>query len=495
MSLRNRFTVLFVAFAILATALEGLLSWSTARRYLEEALDQRLVDIAGVAADLQLKDDLPFLLILEPEEEDDQLWRDYQNSLQRLVRSYVDRADIFRWEPGDRAAMAVVTTAPADSIGIGQELSWVQPYLSTAVTQAWQEGHATTELFEGLDERFYKYGILDLSEGAFLGVLIPADHLRPLDNLRWTVIAISAGAAALAALIGWSLAGGIVARLQSLSRAALRIQRGWMDRPVTLEGEDELGRLARAMERMRSGIQRRDEQMRLMLSQVAHEIRNPLGGLELFSAAAMDTEDPEERRRILERVRTEVVGLNGIIDEFLGFARPGETQPVLHDVREPIREAAALAEVELQKKGGILHRELPSEPVLASADPLQVKRLVLNLLRNAAQAGTEVWVAVEEVRGEIRIAIRDNGPGIPANLQDRIFEPFVGDKEQGAGLGLAIVRKLVEANHGRVELVKRETAEGETVGHGAEFHVYFGGLEDLPIEGAERGVARGGGTG
>lgn len=490
MSLRNRFTVLFVAFAILATALEGLLSWSAASRSLEESLDQRLVDIAGIAADFELKDELPFLLLLEPEEEADSLWRDYQVVLQQLTREYVDRADIFRWTPGDRVATAVVTTAPPDSMGIGQELSWVQPYLTTAVTQAAREGHATTELFEGLDGRFYKYGILDLGQGAFLGVLIPADHLEPLDNLRLTVVIVSVSAAVLAAIIGWSLAGGIVARLQSLSRAALRIQRGWMDRPVTLEGEDELSRLARAMERMRSGIQRRDEQMRLMLSQVAHEIRNPLGGLELFSAAAMDTDDPEERRRILERVRSEVVGLNGIIDEFLGFARPGDSEPVLHDVREPVREAAGLAEVELARKGGALHMELPPVPVLAMADPLQLKRLVLNLLRNAAQAGTEVWVTVSLVRGEVRIAIRDNGPGVPAELRGRIFEPFVGDKEQGAGLGLAIVRKLVEANHGRVELVEpREEADSETVGNGAEFHVYLGGLEDLPADGVGRQVA------
>jgi len=489
-SLRNRFTVLFVAFAILATALEGLLSWSAASRSLEESLDQRLVDIAGVAADLNLKDELAFLLLLERDEESDPLWRTYQEALQRLTQGYVDRADIFRWAPGDRVATAVVTTAPPESMGIGQELSWVQPYLTTAVTRAAQEDHATTELFEGLDGRFYKYGILNLGQGAFLGVLIPADHLEPLDNLRLTVVIVSVGAAVMAAIIGWSLAGGIVARLQSLSRAALRIQRGWMDRPVTLEGEDELSRLARAMERMRSGIQRRDEQMRLMLSQVAHEIRNPLGGLELFSAAAMDTEDAVERRRILERVRTEVVGLNGIIDEFLGFARPGESEPVLHDVREPVREAAALAEVELAKKGGELHTELPLVPMLALADPLQLKRLVLNLLRNAAQAGTKVWVTVSLVRGEVRIAIRDNGPGIPTELRDRIFEPFVGDKEQGAGLGLAIVRKLVEANHGRVELVPpEEEAETESVGIGAEFHVYFGGLEDLPTDGVGRQVA------
>ena len=116
------------------------------------------------------------------------------------------------------------------------------------------------------------------------------------------------------------------------------------------------------MERMRTGIRRRDEQLRLMLSRVAHEIRNPLGGLELFAAAAQDTEDPGERRRILERVRKEVLGLNAIIDEFLGFARPGRTEPQLHDLRESLGEAAELAEAELDRKGGTLHVDFPTNP-------------------------------------------------------------------------------------------------------------------------------------
>lgn len=482
MSLRNRFTVLFVTFAVLATALEGVLAWSTANRHLEEALDQRLRDLAGVTAEQSLRA-AEALLLLEPGAENSREWRDIQLSLQRLTAGYADGADIFRWTPGDAVATTLVTPAPADSVGIGQELSWVQPYLFSEVPLAYEQGFATTGLAEAPDGPVYKYGIWRLAEeGAFLGVRMRADYLEPLNDLEWTIVGLSLAAAALAALIGWSLAGGIVGRLETLSRAALRIQRGWMDRPVSLDGEDELSRLARAMERMRTGIQRRDEQMRLMLSQVAHEIRNPLGGLELFSAAAMDTEDPAERRRILDRVRREVVDLNGVIDEFLGFARPTTAAIALHDVRGPVREAAAFAEVELGKKGGRMILDLPSVPVLAAADRQQVKRLVLNLLRNAAQAGTNVFVAVELVRGEVCISVRDDGPGIPDESRERIFEPFVGDKEQGAGLGLAIVKKLVDANRGRVELMPRAEGSG-SVGNGAEFHVYLGGPEDLPAEG------------
>ena len=103
MSLRNRFTILFVAFAVLATTLEGILSWSAARRQLEESLDHRLLDVAGVAHQLALRDDAA-LLLLEPGAEGSDEWRRIQSTLQRLVTGFVDGADVFRWMPGDPVA-------------------------------------------------------------------------------------------------------------------------------------------------------------------------------------------------------------------------------------------------------------------------------------------------------------------------------------------------------------------------------------------------------
>ena len=486
MSLRNRFTLLFVVFAVLITALEGWLAWRAADQSLEEQMDRAVLDVAGVAADQfsQVNEHLSFLEPGYELESENYLY--YQGLLQYLKENgHVTRADIFRWSPGDPAATVLVSSLPPDSVSIGQELDWVYQFLYTHVLPASEHGSTATDLFY-LRGRPYKYGITPLPASAgdtFLGVLIPADYLRPLNALWWRIVALSALAAALAGLLGWRLAGGIVARLETLSRAALRIQRGWMDRPVKLDGEDELGRLARAMERMRSGIQRRDEQLRRMLSQVAHEIRNPLGGLELFAAAAQDTEDPEERRRILGRVRKEVVGLNAIIDEFLGFARPDRSRPRLHDVRTPVEEAASLVEAEFKMNGGVLELDFPEQPLLAIADPLQVKRATLNLIRNASQAGERIRVRGETVRGEVRISVRDNGPGVASDLRDRIFEPFVGDKAQGAGLGLAIVRQLAEANGGRVVLADPPGEGSREGGDGAEFHLYLNSPDSLPSRG------------
>ena len=150
-------------------------------------------------------------------------------------------------------------------------------------------------------------------------------------------------------------------------------------------------------------------------------------------------------------------------------------------MRVPIREAVDLVEIEMRDKGGQLILEIPPEPVMARADQEHVKRVVLNLVRNAAQAGQEVLVRAGPFRGEIVISVQDNGPGIPPDLEDRIFEPFVTDKEQGAGLGLAIVKAVTEANDGRVEVIPG----GGSGGVGAEFRVYFRGAEDLPPEGEE----------
>ena len=231
------------------------------------------------------------------------------------------------------------------------------------------------------------------------------------------------------------------------------------------------------MELMREDVLERDEQLRLMVAQVAHEIRKPLGGIELFAAAAAVADDPGERRRLIGRIRDEVEALNQIISDFLMFARPLRVSPDAVDLRAPLLEAAELVEGEVRAGGGRLEMELPDEPLLARADPDHVKRATLNLLRNAAQAGQRVRLHAEWRNGEVAVTVLDDGPGVPADLWERIFEPFVTDKEKGAGLGLAIVKKVVEGMGGRVEA---GLADHPEFGRGARFGLYFQGFEDIP---------------
>ncbi|MBI4520723.1 MAG: HAMP domain-containing histidine kinase [Gemmatimonadetes bacterium] len=456
MSIRRQFILVFVLFALALTALGGWAAWAVTSRVLENELDEKLVLVGSAAAAVGLEGDLA--VVLEPGDLGLDIYRQRLTDLSR----YVAEAYIFR-----RDGTLVVSSEGVEQAPVGAPLRAIEPY-TEELGRAWSAGQATTPLFQGLDERHYKYGFVRLGESdAMLAVLMPADFLEPLASFRRTVIYGSLGAAVIAVLLAVGLATTIVKPLESLSHVALRIQRGRLDEAVETTRGDEIGRLARAMERMRRGILERDEQLRLMLSQVAHEIRNPLGGVELFATAAAESEDPAERRRMLERVRTEVSALNRIIGDFLMFGRPRAPEPTRHDIRGPLREAADLARKEIEARNGHLEVDLPASAVDVRADPDHMKRVALNLLRNAGQWGTRVALGLVKRDGEVVISVQDDGPGVPAEIRDRIFEPFVSGKEKGAGLGLAIVRSLVEANGGRVELVQRNSGAGG-VGQGED---------------------------
>jgi signal transduction histidine kinase len=468
-SLRALFMAAFVALAVAVSVGGGYLAWREASGAVEEELDRRATWIAGAAVETGLQASL--LVGLEPGFEDTQAWELTRNRLLRL-RRYIREAYVVAEDN-----TALVSTLPPDSVPIGTPLRFLDPF-EADLEAARRLGNGTTPAFQGNDGQLYKWGFAELEQSdLILAVLMPADYLAPLASLRRNLVVGSALSALVAALLGALLAAVVVGPLERLSRVALRIQRGRMSEPVAQEPGQELGRLARAMERMRLGIQERDEQLRLMLAQVAHEIRNPLGGLELFASAAAETDDPTERRRLMDRVRGEVSALNGIIDDFLAFARPMGPAAEVVDLREALRAAAELVAAELEERDGRLELELPDHPLPAKVEAGQAKRVTLNLLRNAAQVSDRVRLEGRLEGGEVIIVVSDDGPGVEEALQERIFDPFVTDKEQGAGLGLAIVRKVAEAHRGRAELARRNGADGAG---GAEFRIYFPSLEDPP---------------
>lgn len=472
MSIRRRFVFILGVFSFSIAGLFGLVAWRVASGALEAELDRRVVQVAGAFAKTSAQADL--LLALQPGDEASLAFTGYQAQLDTLSRHYIDEAWIFT--ASDRRTL--VTSQPADSIRIGDPLRFLEPW-DPEIRVALRDGSASTPLFE-VDDRAFKYGFVAIGGGAILGVLMPVDLYEPLGRLRTALLIGSLVSLLLAFGLGSFLATTIALPLERLGRAAGRIQRGYLDRPIRLDRNDELGRLADAMERMRQGVVERDEQLRLMLAQVAHEIRNPLGGLELFASAAADTEDASERAHLLSRVRAEVGALNRIIQDFLTFARPHDPRLEPIDIATSITEAVSLMQAQLHSRGGRLDLDLPNEPLKALADPDLVKRIVLNLLQNAAAVSDRVGLRAWTEGGEIIVSIVDDGPGIPHDQRERIFEPFVTDKQKGAGLGLTIVRKMMEAMGGRARVFDARDSHS---GDGADFRVYFKGLEDLPPTG------------
>jgi len=193
-----------------------------------------------------------------------------------------------------------------------------------------------------------------------------------------------------------------------------------------------------------------------MLAGVAHEVRNPLGGMELYAGLlAEDLREQPAQLELVGKVRREIDYLKVLVDDFLDFARgkPLGREPV--DLGALVREAAELGRPFLDARALNLVVEGAEGSMPVSADAAALRRVVLNLLKNACEASPEkgaVNLCVERRGSGYAIAVADQGRGVPAEARARIFEPFFTTKEKGTGLGLAFAKKIAQAHGGDLEL-------------------------------------------
>jgi signal transduction histidine kinase len=203
-----------------------------------------------------------------------------------------------------------------------------------------------------------------------------------------------------------------------------------------------------------------------MAAGIAHEIRNPLMAIKLLVQTAADRPDgPSLRPRDFQVLEEEIIRLEAIVSGFLDFARPPRLDPRPVDVVELASQVVEGLRPRADLQGVAVHVEEPPEPVIASADPNQLRQVLLNLLFNALDAqprGGEVRIAARIDRANridphLLMTVTDDGQGIPPSVGDRIFEPFVSTKESGLGLGLSICRRIIEAHGGTLTAANRPT--------------------------------------
>lgn len=194
-----------------------------------------------------------------------------------------------------------------------------------------------------------------------------------------------------------------------------------------------------------------------MAAGIAHEIRNPLMAIKLLVQAAAERRDHTGFRspdlRVLEE---EIVRLEQIVSGFLDFSRPARLEPRPVDVKELAEQVASGVQARAELQGVDVTVEPATGPTVAYADPNQLRQVLFNLLFNALDAqprGGRIGIRVglqpaADGSPELVVAVEDGGPGLPAELGDRVFEPFVSTKETGLGLGLSICRRIAETHDG-----------------------------------------------
>jgi two-component system OmpR family sensor kinase len=313
------------------------------------------------------------------------------------------------------------------------------------------------------------------------GTVIVAVPLREVNETlhRLIVVELLVGAGVVAGLLvlGWFVIGVGLRPLERIRRVASEISHGDLTRRVSpATDRTEVGRLGASLNEMLAQIERAfaartasEERLRRFLADASHELRTPLAAIRGYAelhrmgAAA----DPDAVSRSMTRIEAEATRMGRLVEDLLTLARLGEL-PVSEQRPVDLAELAAHAV-------GDARAMAPGHPVSLEAsgqawvlgDPDGLRQVLANLLRNAVihtPDGTPVTVRVEASEGEVRLEVRDLGPGLPGGVGDEVYERFwrsEGGRSRGpggAGLGLAIVKAIVDAHHGHVHV---SGAEGE----------------------------------
>ncbi len=250
-------------------------------------------------------------------------------------------------------------------------------------------------------------------------------------------------------------------RVIGYTLALVRDERG-RSRGATLLFKDlTLVEQAEERERLRDRLAALGE----MAATIAHEVKNPLTGIELMAGLLRrQVQDRPDVHELLAGIIAEAKKANGIVLEVLEFVRPIRLQVTETSLREILQDAIGAAERKSPRRETVLVVDVPPELPDIEADAHQLTQLVTNLLQNAieALAGRGTIRVRAEVRASgldrppmVALVVSDDGPGLPDEVQDRLFRPFVTTKPQGSGLGLAIVRKIVDAHEGRIDVLTR----------------------------------------
>lgn len=321
-------------------------------------------------------------------------------------------------------------------------------------------------------------------------------------NLDWRVIVQQARSEAYLAVnemksnaIGWIFISGLFAILvafyfaKNMSRPVLNLVEGTrqlaksnFDYEVKINSHDELGFLAQTFNSMAQKIKESQKQLidreRLaalgrMASAVGHEIRNPLNAINAavyyikskLNGLPDDLKDNVRIKESIKMIEREVVASNKIVGDLLGFSRTREPvlQPVSinHLLDEPFSVIQVPENVKLERK---ISEKLP----VIYVDPNEMRQVLINLITNAFHAMSKggsltITALLEENSGQkfASISISDTGCGIPKENMEKLFTPFFSTKSQGTGLGLAVIKRVVERHKGKIS-VKSEVGKGTT---------------------------------
>ncbi|MEE8418365.1 MAG: ATP-binding protein [candidate division Zixibacteria bacterium] len=324
---------------------------------------------------------------------------------------------------------------------------------------------------EGRWYTFSRYPLLDFS-GNKVADLLMGVSTNDLDilfgNMRLIYGGFAIGGLILAVIFGYFFAIGFTRPIYKLTWVADRLADGDFSARVDYNGRGELGNLIDTFNKMAADLEdyrrkivetERLSAFTMMARKVAHEIKNPLTPIRIAVEdlrRAFTESNPkfaEDFDRSTRTVLQEVQSLSKIVEEFSEFAKFPPPELAADDLNEIIRATLLLYGKELD--GGLLRADLSSKPIPVFADRNQIKRAAVNLIKNGLEAiptGGRVTIRTVSSDRTATLIIADNGPGLSPQSREHLFAPYFTTKPGGSGLGLVIVKKIVNEHDGRIKI-------------------------------------------
>ena len=258
----------------------------------------------------------------------------------------------------------------------------------------------------------------------------------------------------LSVLGGWLFARHLNRPLKALQQAAVKVGKGDFSTKLEEEGSTEVIEVTRAFNQMSRGIAALENDRRLLMAGVSHDLRTPLTRIRLATEMMSDQDE-----YLREGIIYDIEDMNGIIDQFIEYLRHHKREELsCEDINALVGE---VVNCELKHQRSITFKSNPSiESIPLSS--VAIRRVVTNMIENAirySDGDIEVLSYYNSNKKYVVIAVNDNGPGIPEGELESVFEPFKqGDAargSEGSGLGLAIIKRIVDMHDGKVKLENR----------------------------------------
>jgi signal transduction histidine kinase len=272
----------------------------------------------------------------------------------------------------------------------------------------------------------------------------------------WALVGVLIFGIVIAAVVGLMFAAYLTRPIKALADQADDIARGL----YRGEGTDEIGTLVKAFQQRQNELVRAHEalgqaaQLAAMgktSAAIAHELKNSMGGLGM--AVDLILQDPANQQRVArlrKQVFAEITRLRDVTDGLLSFSRTPRIERSPEDLGEIVKKAVEVLADVIADRGAAVELDL-AEPLPVSCDGHKMQSVVMNLVKNAVEAGKKVRVRARVDNGVAAVEIDDDGPGLTDEARKHLFEPFFTTKPNGTGLGLPTSVRFVEAHGGKIE--------------------------------------------